>query len=215
MIIDLLKNLPKELSVFLITIAFSTIIILISHSIWQSSAENKQAAQHNLESAKQRYYTALDRKKLLEEFSSKYEQLTNSGIVGNEHRLNWVDIIERTTKNFQIPYLKYKIDKQKSITSPNLTQSYPGLDLLYSIMTLELQLLHEGDLYTVLNSLEKQAKGLFDVQNCLIVRNLTQSADLLDSRSDKNFSAKCTLNWYTMKKKSLAIPVQSDNRRRS
>ena len=215
MIIDILKNIPKPLSTLLIVFAFSTILIVVSQSIWQSSADNKRDAQNDLDSAKQRYYTALDRKKLLEEYSSKYEQLAYTGVVGDEHRLNWVDIIERTTKNFQIPYLKYKIDKQKSITSPNLTQSYPGLDLLYSIMTLELQLLHEGDLYTVLNSLEKQAKGLFDVQNCLIVRNLTQSADLLDSRSDKNFSAKCTLNWYTMKKKSLAIPVQSDNRRRS
>lgn len=211
MIFSILKNLQKELSVFLITIAIATAIYLISQSLWQTSVEKKQTAQQTLSQSKYRYYTALDRKRLLKEFEDKYIKLENTGIVGDEQRLNWVDVIEKTTTDNKIPYLKYKIDKQVPVTTPMLTQKYPGISVNKSLMTLEMQLLHEGDLYSVINSLEANAKGLFDIQSCAISRNHTQVESLLDSDTDKNFAAACKLNWYTINKKSVVLP----ERRRS
>jgi len=208
MILDFFKNLQKELATFLISIAVATLLIVVSHSWWQTSYNIAINAQADLNEAKERYYTAINQKQLLKKFEEKYKQLISSGIVGDEHRLNWVDTIEKITDLNKIPYLKYKIDKRQNINSNDISQKYPGIKLLKSTMTLEMQLLHEGDLYTVINSLHKKAKGLFDIKSCAIVRNTTQVESLVDSQTDKNFSAKCELNWYTMQKSSVSVTNQ-------
>ncbi|RDH82643.1 MAG: hypothetical protein DIZ80_10200 [endosymbiont of Galathealinum brachiosum] len=206
MMLDILKNLQKEISTFLITIALATILIVISQSWWQTSYDDKSLAQMDLNAAKDRYYTAINQKKLLEKFEESYNKLKTTGIVGEEERLNWVDTIENITANNKIPYLKYKIDKRQPINSGQLTQKFPGIELYKSPMSLEMQLLHEGDLYTIINNLHDKAKGLFDIRSCAIIRNTTSVESLVDSQTDRNFSAKCELNWYTMQKKSVQLP---------
>jgi len=205
MIFTILKNLQKELSIFLISIVIATILIIVSNSWWQTASNDRNMAQADLNEAKERYYTAINRKLLLKEFEKKYKALISSGIVGDEHRLNWVDAIEKITELNKIPYLKYKIDKRQNFNSSALTQSYPGIQLLVSTMTLEMQLLHEGDLYTVLNNLQQEAKGLFNVNSCDIIRNITSIESLIDSQTDKNFSAKCDLSWYTIQQQAVSI----------
>jgi len=202
------KNLQKELATFLISIAVATILFVVSNSWWQTSYNNKVMAEDNLTEAKERYYSAINQKQILKEFEKKYKQLISSGIVGDEDRLNWVDTIEKITANNKIPYLKYKIDKRQELKSDEINQKYPGIQLLQSTMSLDMQLLHEGDLYTVINSLHDNAKGLFDIKSCAIIRNTTQIESLVDSQTDKNFSAKCELNWYTMKKGVVTLPTE-------
>jgi hypothetical protein len=201
----ILKNLQKELTLFLVSIAIATLIIVISQSWWQSARNDRDMAANDLLEAKQRYYTALDQKKLLEEFENKFLQLEELGVIGNEQRLSWVDAIETITADNKIPYIKYKIDKRQPANSQTLTENYPGIDLFKSKMILDMQLLHEGDLYTIINALNARAKGLFDVNSCTIIRNPAQVTSLIQSTTDKNFSVVCELNWYTMQKKTLSL----------
>ena len=208
MTLTFFKNLQKELATFLISVVVATILFVVSNSWWQTSYNNKVMAEDNLTEAKERYYSAINQKQLLKQFEEKYKQLISSGIVGDEDRLNWVDTIEKITANNKIPYLKYKIDKREQLNSNEINQTYPGIQLLKSTMTLDMQLLHEGDLYTIINSLHNKAKGLFDIKSCAIVRNTTQAESLVDSHTDKNFSAKCVLNWYTMQKGVVVTPSE-------
>jgi len=205
MIAEILKNLQKELALFLISIAIATLMIVVSQSWWQSARNDRDMAANDLLDAKQRYYTALDQKKLLEEFENAFSQLVEQGIIGNEQRLSWVDAIETITADNKIPYIKYKIDKRQPAHSQTLTENYPGIDLFKSKMTLDMQLLHEGDLYTIINALNSRAKGLFDVNSCTIIRNPAQVSSLIKSTTDKNFSVVCELSWYTMQKKALPL----------
>ncbi|VAW57854.1 hypothetical protein MNBD_GAMMA11-2777 [hydrothermal vent metagenome] len=210
MISDILKNLQKEIVLFLLSIAISVIAIVVSNSLWKSSLETQQSAASSLNYARERYHTALDRQRLLSLYEKKYNTLKESGIVGNEDRLNWVDTIESSSTRFKIPYLKYRIEKRTPVSSINLDRKYPGITLLKSPMTLEMQLLHEGDLFTIINYLDKAAKGLFDIQNCTISRNQISSNSLLDSTTDRNFTALCKLNWYTINKKTSAITIRNE-----
>lgn len=100
--------------------------------------------------------------------------------------------------------------KRQILSSNEITQNYPGIQLSKSVMTLNMQLLHEGDLYTIINNLHNNAKGLFDIKSCAIVRNLSQSNSLAESETDKNFSAKCELNWYTLQQAVPALPTRGD-----
>jgi len=201
MMLTILKNLQKEITVFLISIAVASTIIISSYTWWQAAFDEKNLANIELDNEKKRYYTALNQKQLLKEFESQYDTLKGEGIIGDENRLNWVDTIEKITANNKIPYLKYSLDKRQLFKSNFLNINYPGIQLYQSAMKLNMQLLHEGDLYTIINSLHNQAKGLFDINHCTINRNNTMSETLLTSTTSKNFSAECELNWYTIHKK--------------
>ena len=134
------------------------------------------------------------------------------GIAADENRLQWIDAIEKATTLHKIPYLKYAIDKQQKINSNNLSVAYPGIDIFRSSMTLQMQLLHEGDLFSILNNIDTKALGLFDVQTCSLTNNSVQAESLLDSASNMNFAAICTLNWYTVKKKTVSLPTNPSRR---
>jgi len=210
MILTILKNLQKELTILLIGIAISTVLILFTYNLRESAFENKQAAASDLKQARDKYYTALSQKRLLEQFEKHYIHLQKTAIVGEENRLSWIDSLENIAKQNKIPYLKYKIEKRQKVISNKIAQAYPGIDLYKSIMSLQLQLLHEGDLYTMLDSLNQQSNGLFDIQRCSIIRNPTQQASLIHSKTDKNFNANCILNWYSINRISTPVILEED-----
>lgn len=208
--LDHLLHLQKELSTFLISIFIASILIVVSNTWLKTAYNNRSDAKAELNVAKNRYYTALQKKHLIKLFATQYNQLKASGIVGHENRLNWVNAIEKITSSNKIPYLKYKINKRQTFTSDELTKNYPGIILFKSNMTLQMQLLHEGDLYNIINSLYKTADGLFDIQSCTIKRKPTQLRSLLKSTTDRNFSAICNLNWYTIQTKNIRLEVAAE-----
>ncbi len=210
MILNILLKSQKEIVLFLLVLLISVIVVVVSQAVWSSSKETLQSAQSDLDYARERYYEAIDRKRLLALYEKKYQELINNGIVGNENRLNWVDVIESATVRFKIPYIKYRIEKRKAVSSVRLSFRYPDIKLFKSSMTLEMQLLHEGDLFNIINHLDKVARGLFDIQSCSISRNYRTEISLLDSTTGKNFTALCKLNWYTMQKQT-AITPDSEN----
>jgi len=194
----LIKNLQKQILILLACIVICGMFLISAYSWRQSSYEYTDIQGSKLKLARSKYYTALNQKILLEKFEKKYNDLIKAGIVGEEKRLNWVDSLEKITKKNKIPYIKYKINKRKIIKSASLSQLFPGIVLYKSMMSLDMQLLHEGDLYSILDEFSNQAKGLFDVQRCSIKRNSTKIKFVAESTTDKNFSANCILNWYTM-----------------
>lgn len=209
---NILKGLQKELGIFLVSIAIASIIVIFSYTWFQSSLEDRNNADKTLKQATSRYYTAINRKHVLEKYESRYNVLKAKGIAGDENRLHWIDIIEKTTKQQKIPYLKYNIEKQQKLNSSSLAAAYPGIDVFRSSMKLHMQLLHEGDLFSILNNIDAKTNGLFDVQNCSITNNNIQAESLLDSATNMNFASICTLNWYTVKKKSVTIPSNPNRR---
>jgi len=210
MMFSIIKNIQKEIIIFLICISISSLFLISAYSLKKTSYKNKNMASSQLKQSRDKYYNAVNKKLLLDKFEKQYEILMSAGIVGDENRLNWVDSLENIIKKDKIPYLKYKINKRQTFNSAMLSQSFPGIALYKSKMTLEMQLLHEGDLYTVLNSLSAHAKGLFDIQSCSIQRNLAPAESLLESATDKNFSVNCILNWFTMSNKVFSGPAAED-----
>jgi len=208
-----LKPLQKELLIFIICLLLAGTVIFISYNALQTARDNLSAQQQTLDAAKDRYYLAVEHKALLDKFASRYAELPQKNIIGEENRLSWVDAIETTAERLQLPHLKYRIEKRQPLDAASLKKSFPGIDVFFSSMTLEMQLLHEGDLYRFLDQLKNRANGIFSVERCAIQKNLTVAASVLQSNTSQNFSTVCVLNWYT-----LQVPVSSKpglNARRS
>lgn len=208
MILQLIRNLQKPLILFLVSFFIATALFLTFHTIRQSSIEEMQVTKTALQSAKARYNRALRQKNIYESYELRFIKLTEKGVFAEENRLDWIDAIETTSQRYQIPYVKYTIDNINRIKSNSLDQTYPGIEAFKSTMKLDFQLLHEADLYRFINGLNRTANGLFDIEQCAITRNLLTEGDIMETKHGKNFSANCTLNWYTIRQKTFD-PAQS------
>jgi hypothetical protein len=209
-----LKPLQKELLIFIICLLLAGTVVFISYSTLQTARENLSVQQQTLDAAKARYYLAVENKALLDKFSGRYAELPEKNIVGEENRLSWVDAIETTAKQLKLPHLKYRIEKRQALDAPPLKQSFPGIDVFFSSMTLEMQLLHEGDLYRFIDRLQNRASGLFNVEHCAMKKNSTLHVSVLQSGTDKNFSTACVLHWYTLQPASNSKPSLNNRRSR-
>jgi len=208
--ISIIKNLKKEIITLLLCITIPSLFLISAYHWKRTSYENKNIVSSELKQLRHKYYTALNQKLLLDKYENQYEAFISLGVIGDENRLNWVDVLGNLTKKDKVPYLKYKINERQIISSQTLLQSFPGITLYKSTMIMNMQILHEGDLYSVLNSLDAEAKGLFDIQSCSIQRNPTEIESLIESDTDKNFSVNCILNWYTLGKQSFSESKTED-----
>ena len=197
-----INPLKNELGTFLIMLLLSIFIVGSIYLYRESVQEDKQISETRLNKIKKKYQQAKDRKRRIEENKLKIDHLTEQKIIGTEDRLSWIDALDKITQDGQIPYIKYDIAQQSQFNDRKLLSKYPGVDVYQSRMNMEMSLLHEADLYTVLNRLDKQARGLFEIESCFIKRNDVLLYSLLDSDTDANIRARCQLNWYTFRPKN-------------
>ena len=135
---------------------------------------------------------------ILVDHEDTFYRLQDMAIIGDENRLSWVETVQRVAEQRGLASVKYNIATQQIDTHDNLKTEFAGIDVFRSVMTLDMKLMHEGDFFTMMNALRKQAKGLFIVDKCDIVllnQNIEYSAP-----TQENLSASCELSWYTMKK---------------
>ena len=201
--LELIKSIQNDIARFLMAVVFSAIFAGGSYVYYESIHEEKLLAESNLNNIKNKYARAIESKKTVEEFKKRYEKLKALEVTETENRLNWIDLIENTSRNKGIPYVKYKISKQEPSSDKTLAAKYSGIDVYKSKMQLEMHLLHEGDVYTMLKVLDEKASGIFDIDSCSITRKKIDNPSVLDSGTNRNFSAVCVLNWYTMKPKGI------------
>ena len=92
-----------------------------------------------------------------------------------------------------MPLIKYSISTQKNLDAPNIKREFQGINVYKSVMTLDIDMAHEGDLFAILNDLKK-ADGLFAVDSCDIEK-INKDIQL----EGNNMKAYCELGWYTFK----------------
>ena len=199
----IIKAIQHDIARFLIALLVAVLCTGGSYYYYQSINEEKATAENNLNKIKKKYAKAVDSKKTVEEFKKRYEKLKSLEITDIENRLNWIDLIENTSRNEGIPYVKYKISQQEKVVDKKLSAIYSGIEVYQSKMQLEMHMLHEGDLYTLIKVLDEHAKGLFDIHSCEIRRTKVDSPSAVSTGTNRNFFSTCLLNWYTMKAKGV------------
>jgi len=120
-------------------------------------------------------------------------KLVNQGVVGAEDRLSWFETIQNTAKKRGMPSVKYSISSQTVLKEKNIKSEYRGIDVFKSVMTLDIKMAHEGDLFALLNDLEN-ADGLFAVDRCDIEKASRKIVD-----TENIMKAYCELGWYTFR----------------
>ncbi len=165
------------------------------------AANHHSTALNKLDVSRQIYFTAINHNKLLEVYGQHFQQLLKDGIFSDETQINPVVNDNYLIDKSKISDIKYHYDQSLEFNSVHLSSIFPGISVNILPLTLTMQLLHEGDLYTLLNSIEDSSSRLFDIQSCSITRNRSFSTSQLVV-ADNNFSARCKLNWYTISYRS-------------
>lgn len=183
-------------------ICFSVSLIVAAAMIggsWYLQSQMKREVQNNrsrFQSISQQYLMVDQEEGYIEDFYPDYKQLIEDGLLGQEHRLNWIEVLRNANENNRFLSLNYQISTQDEYRF-EFPVSMGSFKIYASTMKLDLKLLHEGDLLYLFNELDNKAKGHYTVKRCKFNRdgNII-SKDI----SKSNLITDCELNWYNIKK---------------
>jgi hypothetical protein len=190
--------LMRSIIIFVIMIVVSVVMIIVSNVYMSNIYDDKQSATRAMRIWQKKINSSVENNQIIDEFESNFLKLVNQGVVGDENRLSWFETIQNAARKRNMPLVKYSISTREQMAKANLKREYNGIYVYKSLMTLDIDMAHEGDLFAILNDLDK-ADGLYTVNHCEISKT---QPDI--EISDHNLDAFCELGWYTFKGEKAA-----------
>ena len=189
--------LSRAVYVFIVTVVFVAGIAGFSYVYMSSAMEDMMDAKRAMKIWKNRVSSSRHNNSIIDAYETEYLRLINHGVIGKEDRLSWYEAIQATSEARGMPSVKYSVSSQTQLDNRAVSKAFKGLDLYRSIMTMDIKMGHEGDLFAMLNNLQEKANGLFLVDKCDIER---VGSDLKDdtAASTNSMKAYCELSWYTI-----------------
>ena len=124
--------------------------------------------------------------------STLFNTLQARGMIGEEKRLDWVELLKTIRDRQKLIDLQYEIAPQRPLdTTPSKDFSFYA-----SAMKLQLKLLHEEDLTRLLNDLRQQASALTQVKSCNVSR---LPRDTAERGIQAQLLADCQIDWVTLR----------------
>ncbi len=185
-------------AVYVFAFVSLVVVVMVSASwMYMDQAEyDKNSANRALKIWKNKVDASRQSNSIIDEYESTYLNLVNTGVIGDEDRLSWYETIQDTSEGRGMQSVKYSVSSQTQFNQREVAKYFKGLDLFRSVMTLDIKMSHEGDLFALLNDLNSDANGLFLVDACDLER-----IDLKNSEQARldNMKAYCQLSWYTIR----------------
>jgi hypothetical protein len=194
-------QLKRSLAVFLIVL-FSMITVVSLSGMFKAKAndENKLALSE-MYKWRNKIDEANTNNQILVKHEDTFKQLQADSIIGDENRLSWVEVVQKVADSRGIASVKYDIASQVLLEKGDLDKKYEGLDVYRSVMSIQMDFIHEGDLFVMLNALRSEAKGLMTVDRCDVeLINKDVNEGVIGQDTTDNMRAFCELSWYTLKK---------------
>lgn len=159
----------------------------------------RQSATQTFQEAVQEYRTAVESERILRTEAERFAALREQGFVGAEPRLRWVQAVREAAGQAGVVRIRYELEPRRAHATTQATGSY---QLFASVMKLQLELRHEGDLFRFIELLTARRAGLFEATAC----TLRRSGDRQETRlEESNVSVDCALNWYSLDAPSAVI----------
>ncbi len=192
-----LPHLKWHLLIFLLVLGTGSAAVMLSESFVTQAQLSQQAAQRQLNEARGRLAAAQDDRANMATYALEYGTLLQRKIIGNEQRLDWIEGLEKIQQHKRVLDFKYAIAPQQSYTpAPPLDSG--NFELKLSNMTLQFDLLHEGQLINFFNTLRTDINGWFLLDHCALERNATAP----ETGTAPQLKAECTGGWLTLKNRN-------------
>lgn len=180
---------------FAFSIALSIALVGAAYFFESMQSEKYQASLSTLKSTHNLYRNMVNDLDLLEQYRSLYETYKADGLLGGERRLSWIESLQGTNDVLRLPSLTYNLLAQEKFTRPGL-KVLRKVELKSSPMVLSMGMLHEEDLFAILEGLRLSIKNLFTVDSCSLSRNSSVDTSLDTKRA--NLQSTCLIRWVTV-----------------
>jgi hypothetical protein len=169
------------------------LLVWWSMGLAEKSKRENVAANASKNQVDQRLRQVRTEEQELKEKAQIFQQMQNSGMAGEEKRLDWTEMLRNTQREMRLPGMTYEFGAQ----IPLDTVEGAAFAYFTSPMRLQLRLLHEQDLLNFLNRIQKEASALVLVRSCKL-SPLTRSNDARDGLAQ--LGAECELQWVTVRR---------------
>jgi len=126
------------------------------------------AAKAGHAEARERLMRIADEEREVNEKLTVYRRLQQLHVIGPERRLEWADNMSRIKANRELLDLRYRVERQQPLAA--VSSKTQGVEFYSSRMTVDLALLHTGDLLNFLDDLRNSGYAYYAVQSCGISR---------------------------------------------
>ena len=190
--------LRRPLVIIVVAIMVSGAFAVAGYHYEKTQREEYQAALSTLRSTHKLYSNIIKDIDLLDQYRSLYSEYKSSGLVGEERRLSWIESLESTNEVLRLPTLTYNLNPQEDFKRPGFKLKR-GVAVMSSPMDLTIGMLHEEDLFALLEGLRLSIQNLFTVDSCSIIR-ISAVDRSLDTKK-ANLRTLCTIRWVTINAK--------------
>ncbi len=187
--------LRKPLILLFVAIAVSAALVFAGRQYEGMQNEEYQKALSQLQSTHRIYRNIVNDIDLIDQYRSLYNDYKASGLVGEERRLSWIESLEGTNEVLRLPTLSYALNPQEEFERPKFRPKR-GVEVKSSPMELNMSLMHEEDLFALLEGLRLSIRNLFTVDSCEITRESPVDRSLETQRS--NLRSACLIRWVTI-----------------
>jgi hypothetical protein len=190
-----LPHIKASLTTFLIVVAIGGGAVLYSQKYASDALKAKLNVQQQLTDARNKLQAARTDQENMANYTKEYSAIQRREIVGEEQRLNLIEGLELLRKRNRVIDFKYSITPQQAYKTPTGLDA-GNFDLKLSTMSLQLELLHEGQLINFYDTLRRDMKGWFILNKCTLERS--------GGTTTAQLKADCSGGWLTMKNRNAS-----------
>jgi len=184
----------REILQLAVAVVFSGIILTLGYLYVEGIESQKTNALNQQRQLNSEIDRVIDDDNIINEIGETFIKLKAKGFYALEERLAWTEVLQQVSDQLKLPNFKYSISPQKTIS--NIGSGFQSnLGLSESMITIDADLLHEGDFATVTQQLATFAPGTFTVHECTMERD----GVIATNQIKRNVGLKCSLALYTIK----------------
>ena len=193
------QKLRNPLIALGLAIIVAALLVAYAQQSMNATELSLQQQESKLNQARQRYQSSGMEKETIVKYLPVYQHLIKSGFIGEERRIEWVDNLRNIHQENKLFGINYSIASQEDY-KPTFNLDPGPFVLRRSVMKLELSMLHEGDLITLIEALKAKQTTPFITRDCEITR---VSPDVTNKLTP-NLLANCELDWLTIREPQAA-----------
>lgn len=186
------RKLRASIAVCVVMIAAGAGALLVSANARETARQTRVSATAERNESEGKLRRVRDEESEIKQKSLLFNQLQERGVVGEEQRLDWIELLKDIRDRRRLIDLHYDISPQRPVDSG----AVGDFAFHASTMRLQLKLLHEEDLTRLLGDLRQQAKALVRVNSCKVERLPPATDERSSSRA--NLQADCEIDWLTL-----------------
>jgi hypothetical protein len=184
--------LKWSLITFVLTLVLGLSTVFIAKNYTANAQKTQHSTRQQLSEARKNLRASRDDAENMAIYRQEYSAIQKRNIIGDESRLSLIESLEALRQQNRVLDFKYTIAPQQPYKSVPVLDS-GNFDLLYSPMTLQIDLLHEGQLISLFDSMRRDIDGWFILERCTLTPSIVGTAQL---------QANCAGGWLTMKNRN-------------